>query len=70
MYYATPDLVDKFTEMSGPLLSRDRQDEVVRLVLNDFDRLPDIDRLLRLLDSEGTSSRSGTTPTQEGSSHA
>ncbi|HKX17245.1 MAG TPA: MmgE/PrpD family protein [bacterium] len=70
MYYATPDLIDKFMEMTRPLLPEDRRNEVVHLVLNDFDRLPDLEPLLRLLRGAGAPSRSGANPQREGASHA
>ena len=70
MYYSTPDLVEKFMEMSKPQLPENRRNEVVRLVLNDFDRLPNLEPLVRLLDGAGASSRPTMNPEREGVSHA
>lgn len=63
MYYATPDLIAKFAEMSRATLSEAQRTNVVPLVLDEFDRLPDLTPLVRLL--EGNAAPSSAMPNLE-----
>ena len=66
LYYATPDLIDKFVEMSRGVLSEAQRNEVVDLVLNEFERLPDLTSLVHLLEGNAASSDTSQKPESEG----
>ncbi len=70
MYFTTPDLIGKFSEMSRAALPEGRRSEIVHLVLDDFERLQNLEPLVRLLGSSGAQSRVGLNPEGEGVPHA
>ncbi len=66
----TPDLIGKFSEMSRAVLPEGRENEIVHLVLDDFERLQDLEPLVRLLGSSVAQSRVVPNPEGEGVPHA
>jgi hypothetical protein len=70
LYYATPDLVAKFLEMSRAVLPDERGNEIVRVVLEEFESLMDIEPLVRLLGGPGSEPHVIRTPESEGVRHA
>ena len=70
LYFTTPDLVGKFSEMSRAVLPEEQRSEVVRLVLDEFENLNNLDPLVRLLRGNGAESHAVRNPESEGLRHA
>jgi len=70
MHFTTPDLIGKFSEMSRAVLPDGRRSEIVHLVLDDFERLQDLEPLVRLLGAAWRPSRMVPNPEGEGVPHA
>ena len=70
MYYPTPVLIEKFTEMSRAALSDAQRIGVVRLVLDEFERLPNLTPLVRLLEGTAVPPRPVENPEREGAHDA
>lgn len=70
LYYATPDLVAKFLEMSRAVLPDERGNEIVRLVLEEFESLKNIEPLVGLLSGSGLEPHVVRNPESEGVRHA
>lgn len=70
LYYATADLVAKFSEMSRAVLPEERAREIVRLVLDGFERLENIEPLVRLCRGNGPEPHPVRNSESEGVRHA